>query len=242
VLLLDLLIVAWLPGAVIFRLPALDRDKRAALAAEERLFWAVIISVAISTSLVLTLAAVHRYSFGRLLIGNLAIAGLAAAAARFRLTFGTAAPRVGLTALLPLALIVLGIWRFFPASEYVMGGKDPGTYMNEGIQIAQRASLVSKDPVVASLPAFARPLFFPISSQAGVYSVRFMGFFVRNPDTGEVVGQFPHVFPSSIAIGYGLDGLLECGRFLVCSPSTSRAQGCSDDRRPGQPPSSSDCT
>jgi hypothetical protein len=207
VLLFKLLIIGFLPGAVIFRLPVLDRDKRAALAAEERLFWAVILSVALSTSLVLILAAVHRYSFERVLIGDLAIAALAAAAARFRLTFGKRAPRIGPTAILPLALVVLGIWRFFPSSEYVMGGKDPGTYMNEGIQIAQRASLVVKDPVVASLPAFARPLFFPISSQAGVYSVRFMGFFVRNPDTGEVVGQFPHLFPASIALAYGVDGL-----------------------------------
>jgi hypothetical protein len=34
-----------------------------------------------------------------------------------------------------------------------------------------------------------------------------MGFFIRNPDTGAVIGQFPHLFPASIAIGYGLDGL-----------------------------------
>ena len=34
-----------------------------------------------------------------------------------------------------------------------------------------------------------------------------MGFFIKNPDTGAVVGQFPHLFPASIAIGYGLDGL-----------------------------------
>jgi len=108
---------------------------------------------------------------------------------------------------LPLVLVLLGLWRFFPSSEYVMGGKDPGTYMNEGIQIAQRGALVVNDPVVASIPEFARPLFFPISWQASVYSVRFMGFFIRNPDTGAVVGQFPHFFPASIAIGYGLDGL-----------------------------------
>jgi hypothetical protein len=36
-----------------------------------------------------------------------------------------------------LALVLLGIWRFFPPSEYIIGGKDPGTE-NEGIQIAQR--------------------------------------------------------------------------------------------------------
>ncbi len=34
-----------------------------------------------------------------------------------------------------------------------------------------------------------------------------MGFLIKNPDAGTVVGQFPHLFPASIAIGYGLDGL-----------------------------------
>ena len=34
-----------------------------------------------------------------------------------------------------------------------------------------------------------------------------MGFFVRNPDTGDVIGQFPHLFPVSVALAYGLNGL-----------------------------------
>jgi hypothetical protein len=188
-------------------MPFADRDKRAALDAEERLFWAVIISLAVSLSLVVSMAAAHRYSFNRLLVADLLIAGGAAAISRFNLRLGRATRRPGLTALLPLALVVLGLWRFFPPSEYVMGGKDPGTYMNEGIQIAQRGTLVYDDPVVSSIPAFARPLFFPMNWQASVYSIRFMGFFIRNPDTGAVVGQFPHLFPASIAIGHGLDGL-----------------------------------
>ncbi len=205
--LIQLLIVAWLPGAVIFRLPLAERDKRAALDAEERLFWAVIISLAVSLSIVVALAAAHRYSFGRLIVADVAVAALTAAAARFRLRLGPSARRPGLTALLPLTLVILGLLHFFPPSEYIMGGKDPGTYISEGIQIAQRGAIVVDDPVVASVPAFARELFFPVSWHAGVYSVRFMGFFIRNPDTGATVGQFPHLFPASIAIGYGLDGL-----------------------------------
>ena len=34
-----------------------------------------------------------------------------------------------------------------------------------------------------------------------------MGFFVQDPTAGTVVGQFPHLFPASIAVGYGLNGL-----------------------------------
>ena len=32
-----------------------------------------------------------------------------------------------------------------------------------------------------------------------------MGFFVADRSRGEVMGQFPHAFPSWIAIAYGLD-------------------------------------
>ena len=52
------LIVFWLPGAVIFPMPvSRNRDKRAALEADERLFWQVMLSVGVSTGVVLALAA-----------------------------------------------------------------------------------------------------------------------------------------------------------------------------------------
>jgi hypothetical protein len=204
---LELAIVAWMPGAVIFRLPWLDRDRRAALDAEERLFWAIALSIAVSLSIVITLAALHRYNFERLLIADAAVAAAAALFARGRLKLGPATRAAGLTAIVPLALVLLGVWRFFPSSDYVIGGKDPGTYVNEGIQIAQRGALVVRDPVVASVPPFARDLFFPSHQRQDYYGIRFMGFFIKDPATGSVVGQFPHLFPASIAIGYGIDGL-----------------------------------
>lgn len=204
---LELLIVGWLPGAVLFRLPIADRDRRAALPAEERAFWAIVLSAIVSLTMVLSLAAVHAYAFSRLLILNVLLAIALATAARFRLGLGPAARRPGLTALIPLALIALGLWRFFPSSEYVIGGKDPGVYMNEGIQIAQRGALVVEDATVAAVPIFARDLFFPSHQNPTYYSTRFMGFFIKSPDRGTVVGQFPHLYPASIAIGYGVGGL-----------------------------------
>ena len=62
--------------------------------------------------------------------------------------------------------------------------------------------------MVAAVPDFARDLFFPRDVNRERYlSLRFMGFYILDPDTGAVVGQFPHLFPASIAIGYALDGL-----------------------------------
>ena len=205
--LLELVVIGWLPGAVLFRLPWARRDVRAAIPAEERLFWAIILSLATSLAMVMALAFVHRYSFQRLLVADLLIAAGLAAIARLDLRLGPAAARPGPGVLLAIALIGLGCWRFFPPSEYVIGGKDPGVYVAEGIQIAQRGTLAYRDPVVASVPPFARDLFFPSHQRTDYYSIRFMGFFISSPDTGTVVGQFPHLFPASIAIGYGVRGL-----------------------------------
>jgi len=203
-----MVLLGYLPGALLYRLPFWHRDRRAALAAEERVFWHVMLSVSWSLTLVLVLAALDLYRFDRLLTitGGFAI-GLVVTSRGWLRYQGTAA-RVTWTALLPLLLIGLALWRFFPVSEYIIGGRDPGVYVTEGIQIAQRGALVIADPVVAGVPAFARELFFPrYYGQDDYESVRFMGMFVRDTGAGTVVGQFPHLFPASIAIGYGLTGL-----------------------------------
>lgn len=202
-----LAIVAYLPGAAIFRLPLADRDRRAALAAEERAFWAVILSVLVSSTAALALAGLGAYTFQRLLAIDLAVALVALAVTHRRLPFGRVAPPPRMTALVPIALVALGFWLYFPQAEYVMGGKDPGTYMNEGIQIAQRGGLLIEDPIVAAVPRESRDLFFPWHENPAYYSVRFMGFHILDPDRGTVLGQFPHLFPAWIAIGYGINGL-----------------------------------
>jgi hypothetical protein len=205
--LLPAIVIGWLPGAVVFRLPGYARERRAALEAGERIFWQVVISIALSLAVVLALASLGRYTFERLLIVDLGTATALASLARFRLRLGSTAARPGWEALIPIALLFLATWRFFPSSEYIIGGKDPGVYINEGVQIAQRGALSAPDPAIASVPNFARDLFFPSEHRTDYYSGRFMGFFIQEPEQGRVIGQFPHLFPASIAIGYDLDGL-----------------------------------
>ena len=130
---------------------------------------------------------------------------------------GSSARKPGWTAAIPLALVAAGVWMYFaaPASEYVLGGRDPGVYMSEGIQIAQRQSLVTTDAIVAEVPASERDLFFPFYGETGYYSLRFMGFHLRDPEAGTVSGQFPQGYPIWIAIAYGLDGLTGTRRVIA---------------------------
>jgi len=212
----SLIAIAYLPGAVVFRLPIADREKRAALPAEERAFWAVIISVIITTTLAFVLAALGSYSLGALVWCNVALAAGLALASLGKLRLAGAS-RPHWTAAIPLLLIAAGGWMYFaaPAAEYVMGGRDPGVYVNEGIQIAQRQSLVTIDPVASAVPASTRALFFPQSVDPNYYSVRFMGFHLRDPVAGTVTGQFPQGYPVWIAIAYGLDGITGTRRVIA---------------------------
>ena len=115
--------------------------------------------MATSLAIVLGLAAVHRYSFKRLLVAELAISLALAAASRFNLRLGSKTRRAGPAVCIPIALVLLGAWRFFRHRIHHRW-QDPGVYVNEGIQIAQRGAIVVRDPVVAAVPVFARNLFF----------------------------------------------------------------------------------
>ena len=205
----SVLLLGYLPGALIFRLPLAGRADRAGLPAEERLFWHVVISLAVTSICGLGLAAAGSYRFERLLWLNGALCVLFAAVGPRRLRLGPGAPWPGWSALVPAALIglALAIFFFVPPSEYILGGRDPGVYMNEGIQIAQRGTLIVEESMVAAVPAEFRELFFPPYNLPGYYSSRFMGFFLLDPDEGTVVGQFPHLYPLWIAVGYGINGL-----------------------------------
>ena len=201
------LLVGFVPGYLAFRLPILARERRASLHADERIFWSVVLSVSWSLSVTLGLAAIDSYRFDTLLTINAALSLVLALWGRGRLAYRGTAKRLSASAFLPLLIVVTAAWLYRPASEFIVGGKDPGAYMNEGIQIAQRGAFLVHDPVVAKVPQATRDLFFPFYGTSDYYSLRFMGFFVKDPQAGTVVGQFPHLFPASIAIGYGLNGL-----------------------------------
>jgi hypothetical protein len=202
---LALILVAYVPGALMFRLPFLDRDRRASLAAEERAYWAVIISLLSSSVVALALAAADAYRLERVLLVHGVFSATVLALWRARLRLGPAAPPPGAAAVIPLLLLVLGWYCFFPPSEYVIGGRDPGVYFNQGIQIAQGGGLLIHDPTLAAVPSPLRHLFFP--DAPGFFSTRFMGFFVLDPAQGTVAGLFPHLYPIWVAIGYGIHGV-----------------------------------
>src|ERR1700752_100454 len=104
-------IVGYAPGAVLFRLPIANRSKRGALAAEERAFWHVLISLAWSLLVILAMAAAGVYRYDRLLLVNVVVSLALAAAGRGQLLWRGTAAKVTIAALVPIALLAVGIWR-----------------------------------------------------------------------------------------------------------------------------------
>lgn len=200
-------LVAYLPGAALYRLPLGDRARRAALPAEERIFWHVMLSLAWSLTVVLVLAAFGAYRLELVLYANAGLVAPVLLSIRGRLGYAGAAAAPTATALAPLALVVLAAIRFFPSSEYVIGGKDPGGYINQGVLMATRGSLVIHEPEVAAIPEADRTLFFNTHGLMEYFDNRFMGFFLQDPVAGTVVGQFPHLYPASIALAYDIGGI-----------------------------------
>ena len=158
------LLLGWIPGALALRLPWGDRTSRERLDGDERAFWAVILSGAWSAGAAFTLAVFGRYSLDRLLILTAIAAGLVAVAYRSRLRYRDAtSPRVH--AVVPLLLFGFALWLYHPAAEYIIGGKDPGVYMNEGVQIAQRGDVITTTSWWRAASG-SRGLFFPRTTDA----------------------------------------------------------------------------
>ena len=205
------LLLAFLPGTILLRCSSSFRQASAVLSTEERLFWSVAISLTFSSVTALILAAFGTYDIDYLAFinGTITLALTLASQGHLKLQEATQPTR---TALAPLLLIGLALGTFFyvPPAEYIIGGRDPGVYVNAGIQISQRDSLIIEDSVVRTVPREYRHLFFPPRTnprERGYDSVRFMGFFILDPSVGKVVGQFPHLYPVWIAIAYDVYGL-----------------------------------
>jgi len=173
-----------------------DRD---ALLLDEALFAMVAVSVAVSAWVALVLAEAGLFSLprGALVVGALsAVAVLGAALAGRRPRWPL--PRwPGLRALAPaLWVLALALALQTRPSEYVVGGRDPGTYVAAMALIGRTGGISYVDPVVLSIPREDLSLFYRSPDEADYTWGRFMGMPLERPETGRVVPEHFHLFPA----------------------------------------------
>lgn len=100
-----------------------------------------------------------------------------------------------------VCLIGFGVAVYFPPYEYILGGRDPGVYVNTGFHLAREGNLTYVDPVVLSVPEEERDLFFRVDKDLPPWSQpRFLGFHMDSPDSGHISPQGLHLYPVWIGI------------------------------------------
>lgn len=188
------LVLFFLPGLVFVAL--LGRRYRERLPADEALYVVVATSVASAAWAGLALAEAGRFSL-------LGAAGLLTAASvgaallwRRRLAWPLSLPRRAAEFLPAAVLLLAAVALQARPSEYLVGGRDPGTYVAAMGLIARTGGIVYVDPVVQSIPKEDVELFYRHPGNPDFSWGRFMGFPLERPDTARVFPEFFHLFPA----------------------------------------------
>ena len=174
------------------------RDK-IALSLGEKLYLSVASSVLLSGWVGLTLAEIGRFSPANVAAVVAILVAVAALALSKQLSFASGSRdwrELGVaTALLAFTLVA-----YYPPYEYILGGRDPGIYVNTGFHLAREGNLTFTDPVIASIPEEDWALFFRVDKELPDWKhLRFQGYGLENPSSARVVPHGLHLYPTWIA-------------------------------------------
>lgn len=101
-----------------------------------------------------------------------------------------------------LLLLAIAVLLTLPG-EWILGGQDPGVYVLIGASIARTGGIILHSPSLASMPPQGDFLFSSYIGQRWLLP----GFYLTNRESGQVIPQFLHLYPSWLALFYALGGL-----------------------------------
>jgi hypothetical protein len=107
---------------------------------------------------------------------------------------------------LAVAVCLLGfaITVYYPPFEHILGGRDPGIYVNTGFHLARHGNLTFTDPVIQTVPPDERALFFPDKELEPWSLFRYQGFRIESPATAHIVPHGLHLYPVWMGMVSGL--------------------------------------
>ncbi|MCU0241782.1 MAG: hypothetical protein MUF51_05110, partial [Vicinamibacteria bacterium] len=189
-----------LSGLVLFFLTGLVAlawlRRRAALEFDlvEACFFVLATSVMAALWVGLVLAEISRFSLVLAAIA-IAIAGTCTWLLRPRVPPAPLQKTTWRSGTAALLVLILAIALQAHPSEYLVGGRDPGTYIAAMAMIARHGTIVYRDPAVLSIPHEDVELFYRHPENPPFSWGRFMGFPLEHPSTGRVFPEFFHAFP-----------------------------------------------
>ena len=195
------LVIFFVPGLLIV---AAAGRSRLELGLVEQLYVVTAGSLLISGILGLLLAELGSFSAASTAMVVAGLTTIVAAGFRRRLRLRPSA-FVFSEWLVPAAMLSFTIAVYYPPFEHVLGGRDPGIYVNTGFHLARHGTLVYTDPLVTSIPPEDRALFYRVDKKIPPWShSRFQGFALESPDTGRVVPHGLHLYPVWIGMASSL--------------------------------------
>ncbi len=223
VTLLALVVLPWFLGRLIFVLGVPEESSVRRWPLVERLFaelamaWACLLW----TGLVLVQTGVFT---ARNLAGIAAVLivllGAQAYRSGRRLSTGTGDWKPDLSALVVAVVLLAGSVWYTPSFEQIIGARDPTAYVLAGVSMARHGGLVYYDEMVRDLPesAWADFLGPDYRRSRAHYGPQFLGWYLMDPEIGNVVPHGLPLYPSTIAIGYwaaGIEGALRTTTLLA---------------------------
>jgi hypothetical protein len=183
-----------LPGLVLLAL--LRPREREALRIDEALYLIVAASVALAAWVALVLAELGRFSLARACAVLAGVSLVGALLGRRRLGARWPPGRRARDLVPAVVLLALGFALQARPTEYLLGGRDPGTYIAAMGIVARTGGLAYADPGVLSIPPEDVELFYRNPQNPDYSWGRFLGFPLESPRSGRVFPEFFHLFPA----------------------------------------------
>lgn len=112
--------------------------------------------------------------------------------------------------LIPAIIVFLSIIVLFPGYPWVWGGRDPGVYINTGVNIAKTGQIKVYDEEVANMTGKEVGSFLHYESRPDWVrhnGYMYVGFYLTDAERGEVTPQFFTLYSIWIAILYSIGGI-----------------------------------
>ena len=180
-------------------------------------FFTILVSVTVSGLIGIALAQAGVYSLLNMLLALGLLSAFFVALFPERLKRGFLPSRTGKIRsahIFIILILIISVALFFKPFEWVLGGRDPGVYVNAGVMIARTGSLVFHDHFIAEMDDSLFKEIYPVDDQFPVHPFKgtpiyqqFPGFYITDKNTGEIMPQFLHLWMIWIAIFYSILGL-----------------------------------
>jgi len=104
-----------------------------------------------------------------------------------------------------LPLVVFAFWMMNRPAEYVATNRDPGEYVNIAVKLADSPSLRIRDPQFQNFNAKEKEaLFLREPLEHAPFPEVLPGFYLADPQKGELLPQFFHLYPLWLAVCFKL--------------------------------------